>query len=81
MEKIFGALGFMFCLFVILEILTRISKAMDNANVPDFIISIIALVILILSVCTAPIGIFIAWHDQRMEKIHIDLYKQEHHSS
>lgn len=80
MEKIVTILGLMFCLYVLLEILTRISKTFDNTNVPNFIISLLALLILILMVCTAPIGIFMAWRDKRIEKIHIDLYEQGHHT-
>lgn len=78
MAKIISVLGLMFCLYAILEILSRISKACDNVKIPNFIVAILALLILILTVCSAPIGLFMAWHDKRMEKIHIDLYKQDH---
>ena len=78
MEIFLETLGLMTCIYGILEVLTILCKRLDDQFDPkkssnlafDILFKIMALVVYICMICSAPIGILFSLHDRRMEKMH-----------
>lgn len=85
MEIFLETLGLMTCIYGILEVLTILCKRLDDQFDPKkssnlaFVIlfKIMALVVYICMICSAPIGILVSLHDRRMEEIHRELFLED----
>ena len=79
MGQFLGILGLMVLCWMIQDTIKSFSKAFDGPNSKfKFLVYPAAAIAYLCMLCSLPIGLFMMWHDSRMEKVHKQIFLEDH---
>lgn len=80
MASFFGVIGMMTLCWILQDALSVFTKKLDNMNGQPSMILLypLSFIMYLLMTCSAPIGLFMMWHDNRRERIYrITFYEEQ----
>jgi hypothetical protein len=80
MAHFFGIAGLMTICYIIQDATPQLAKHFDNDNrfIVKLILSPLILVWYLCMIFSMPILLYMKWHDSRMEKVHKQIFLEDH---